>query len=54
MKRQPIDPEDILLRLDWTEDDDLEFKSGEVTGFVRAELFAIQSERSAGAGYGRY
>ncbi|NTU53712.1 MAG: hypothetical protein HGA97_08480 [Chlorobiaceae bacterium] len=28
MKRQPIDPEDILLRLDWTEDDDLEFKSG--------------------------
>lgn len=28
MKRQTIDPEDILLRLDWTEDDDMEFKSG--------------------------
>lgn len=28
MKRQPIDPEDILLRLNWTEDYDLEFKSG--------------------------
>lgn len=28
MKRQHVDPEDILLSLDWTEDDDLEFKSG--------------------------
>jgi ATP-dependent DNA helicase RecG len=28
MTRQPINPEDILLRLNWTEDYDLEFKSG--------------------------
>jgi ATP-dependent DNA helicase RecG len=27
MKRQPIDPAEIILRLNWKEGDDLEFKS---------------------------
>jgi len=41
MKRQPIEPEDILLRLDWTEDDDLEFKSGK--GGVPGSLWETYS-----------